>query len=304
MTITTVGYREVHPLSADGRVWTGVVLLAGVSWLAVWFATVTAFFIEVDLLHLFRHRRMEREVRTLTGHTIVCGAGRTGTQVVAELLRNKSPYVAVERDEQRVAELRAAAPHLRVVQGDATRDDVLTRVNIASARGLVATLPDDAQNLFVTVAARALNSQLTIVARVDDDENVGKLERAGADHVVSPQRIGGVRMASMLLRPGLVTLLDVMTRGGGMRLTIEECAVSPGSGVVGRTLAELELPQRTGALVVAIRKAEREHGSAFLFNPQGGTRVDAGDVLMAMGDAGQIGRLRDAMGAPPPVASP
>ncbi|MBA2563818.1 MAG: potassium channel family protein, partial [Gemmatimonadetes bacterium] len=215
LTITTVGYRELHPLSETGRLLTGAVIVTGVSWLAVWFATVTSFFIEIDVFHLFRHRRMKREISELHDHYIVCGAWRTGTQVVAEFLRNGAPYVAIERDGERVSALHDAAPHLRLLQGDTTRDDVLTRAKISDARGLVTTLSDDAQNLFVTITARALNPALTIVARVSDDDNVAKLVRAGADHVISPQRIGGARMASVLLRPGVMSLLDVVTRGGG-----------------------------------------------------------------------------------------
>jgi voltage-gated potassium channel len=297
MTITTVGYREVHPLSPAGRWLTGAVLFAGVSWLAVWFATVTSFFIELDVFHLFRYRRMEREIAALGDHYIVCGVGRTGTQVVAELLRSGAPYVAVDVEPERLEELHREAPHLRLMQGDTTRDEVLVRAGIARAKGLVAALSHDTDNLFVTITARALNPQLAIVARANDDDSAAKLYRAGADHVVSPQRIGGVRMASMLLRPGVMSLVDVMTRGGAPRLSIEDLPVEPESGLAGHTLSELEIPQRTGGLVVAIRKEQPQVGQRFLFNPNAGTRVEAGDTLIVMGEQDQVQRLR-AMAAP------
>jgi voltage-gated potassium channel len=291
ITISTVGYREVYPLSAAGRWVTYAVLLGGISWLAVWFATVTAFFIESDVFHVFRHRRLEREVRALENHVIVCGAGRTGTQVVAELLRSGAPYVAIDVDEERLAELRGAAPHLRLMQGDATRDEVLVRAGIQKAAGLVAALPDDAENLFVTITARALKPDLTIVSRVNDDDNVAKLYRAGADHIVSPQRIGGARMASLLLRPGVTSLVDVITRGG-VSLSIEEIPVTDGSELTGRSLGELEIPQRTGSLVVALKRNEGHAAQAFQFNPTSSTRVESGDMLVVMGEPDQIDRLR------------
>lgn len=291
MTITTVGYREVHPLSPAGRWLTGAVLLAGVSWLAVWFATVTSLFIEIDVFHLFRHRRMEREIRALEGHYVVCGAGRTGTQVAAELLRGGASYVLVERDPERVELLRREAPHLCVLEGDTTRDEVLMRAGIHRARGLVAALPEDSGNLLVTLTARALNLQLKIVARANDDENAAKLRRAGADHVVSPQRIGGARMASLLLRPEVISLLDLITRGGGVTLSIEELAVRDRSGLAGRTLGELEIPQKTGALVVAVRRGVAASGE-LLLNPTAGTRLEPHDTLIAMGAQEQIEALR------------
>ncbi len=292
MTITTVGYRELHPLSEAGRWLTGAVIVAGVSWLAVWFATITAFFIEVDVFHLFRGRRMEREIAALHDHFLVCGVGRTGTQVVAELLRSGAPYVAIDVDEGRIAALRKEAPHLRLMQGDTTRDDVLVRARIAEARGLVAALSHDSDNLFVTITARALNPRLKIVARANEDDNAAKMYRAGADHVVSPQRIGGVRMASMLLRPGVMSLLDVMTRGGGPPLTLEELLVAPDSELAGRTLGDAQIPQRTGALVVAIRSRETDAATPFRFNPQAADRLAADDRLIAMGEERQIDALR------------
>jgi voltage-gated potassium channel len=292
MTISTVGYHEVHPLSEAGRWLTGGILLAGVTWLAVWFAIATSFFIEVDVFHLFRGRRMEREIASLEDHYIVCGVGRTGTQVVAEFLRSGAPYVAVDADAHRVAELRREAPHLRLMEGDTTRDEVLVRARIARARGLVAALSHDTDNLFVTITARALNPRLKIVARANDDDNAAKLYRAGADHVVSPQRIGGVRMASVLLRPGVVSLLDLMTRGAGLTLSIEELEVAPGSQLAETSLGGARIPQRTGALVVAIRRREPSRRPPLLFNPQADERLEAGDVVIAMGEEGQIDALR------------
>jgi voltage-gated potassium channel len=307
ITISTAGYREVHPLSDAGRWVTYGVLLGGVSWLALWFATATAFFIESDVFHLFRERRMAREIADLSDHYVVCGAGRTGTQVVAEFLRNGAPYVAVEADADRVAQLRAEAPHLRVLHGDATRDEVLVAARVASARGLVAALADDADNLFVTIAAKALNPRLRVVARVNDDDNVAKLGRAGADHVVSPQRIGGARMASMLLRPGVISLLDIVTRGGGVTLEIEEVAVPRGSRAAGRSLAELEVARRTRALVIAIRRAAPAPAPSFVFNPGANARLAEGDVLVVIGESDQVralGALLADGGAPPAHADP
>jgi voltage-gated potassium channel len=298
MTITTVGYREVRPLSEAGRWLTGAIMVSGISWLAVWFATVTAFFIEIDVFHIFRGRRMERDIAALRDHFIVCGVGRTGTQVVAELLRSGASYVAIDVDEARIDALRTEAPHLHLMQGDTTRDDVLTRARIGKARGLVAALSQDSDNLFVTITARALNPELKIVARANEDDNAAKMYRAGADYVVSPQRIGGVRMASMLLRPGVMSLLDVMTRGGGPALTLEEMTVESDSELAGRTLGDSGIPQRTGALLVAIRRHKSDATKPFLFNPQPADTLGAGDTLIALGEDRQIAALRLLAGRP------
>ncbi len=153
-------------------------------------------------------------------------------------------------------------------------------------------LSHDTDNLFVTITARALNPDLTIVARANDDDSAAKLYRAGANHVVSPQRIGGVRMASLLLRPGVMSLLDIMTRGGGVTLSIEEITVVPGSDLAGRTLGEAGIARRTGALVVAIRRPEGGAAQPLLFNPQAADRVEAGETLIAMGEEKQIDALR------------
>jgi voltage-gated potassium channel len=292
MTITTVGYRELHPLSEAGRWLTAAVIVAGVTWLAVWFATVTSFFIEIDVFHLFRGRRMEREIAALKDHVLVCGVGRTGTQVVAELLRNGVSYVAIDVDEDRIEALRKEAPHLRLLQGDTTRDEVLVRAGIARARGLVAALSHDTDNLFVTITARALSPGLKIVARANEDDNVAKMYRAGADHVVSPQRIGGARMASMLLRPGVMSLLDILARGAGSPLTLQEVVVAPDSELAGRTLADVRIPQRTGALVVAIRSRGPEASAPFRFNPRPADSLAEGDRLIAMGEERQIDALQ------------
>jgi voltage-gated potassium channel len=292
MTITTVGYRELHPLSQAGRWVTAGVIVAGVSWLAVWFATVTSFFIEIDVFHLFRGRRMEREIAGLKDHVLVCGVGRTGTQVVAELLRSGVPYVAIDNDEGRIQSLTKEAPHLRILQGDTTRDEVLVRARIMEARGLVAALSQDTDNLFVTLTARALNPGLKIVARANDDDNVAKMYRAGADHVVSPQRIGGVRMASMLLRPGVMSMLDVLTRGAGGPIALEELVLAPGSELVGRTLEDACIRQRTGALVVAIRSSGTQPLAPFRINPPPAERLAEGDRLVALGEERQIDALQ------------
>jgi voltage-gated potassium channel len=292
MTITTVGYRELHPLSEAGRWVTAAVIVAGVSWLAVWFATVTSFFIEIDVFHLFRGRRMEREIAALRDHVLVCGVGRTGTQVVAELLRSSVPYVAIDRDETHLLALRKEAPHLLIMQGDTTRDDVLVQAGITRARGLVAALSQDTDNLFVTITARALNPGLNIVARANDDDNVAKMYRAGADHVVSPQRIGGARMASMLLRPGVISLLDVLTRGAGGPIALEELVLEPGSELVGRTLEDARIRQRTGALVVAIRSRETQPAAPFRINPPPAELLAEGDKLVALGEDRQIQALQ------------
>lgn len=295
ITLTAVGYDEVHPLSVPGRAFTSLILFGGITGLGLWFAFLTSFIVELDLTNVFRRRRTLKEIKKMKNHVIVCGAGRTGRQVAEELLMAGEAFVVVERDPEKVKELQSLLPDLVIVEGDATVDHFLEEAGIREARGLVACLSADTDNLFVCLTARDLRADIQIVARAYGEETVPKLYRAGADHVVSPNASGAIRMASFMLRPVVVSFLDIATRSPDLTLRMEQAIVSASSPYAGRTLLDAQIPQNTGLIVIGIRKTGAEGASgepSYVFNPQAGTRLDPGDVLIVLGKPEQIDQLR------------
>lgn len=296
ITLTAVGYEEVHELNDVGRAFAGALLAGGITLMGIWFALLTSALVEMDLAHVFLTRRTMKKIDTLKGHFIVCGAGRTGRQVARELHNEGKPYVVIEKDPGRVGLLREEFTGALILEADATLDESLVEARIGTAEGLVACLSADTDNLFVCLSARDLQPGLTIVARAYNEQTLQKLYAAGANHVVSPNLTGGKRMAAMLLRPQVVSFLDVATRGEGLDLTLEEVGVPAGSSLEGLTLAEAKIPQKTGLIVIAARHADevRREGP-WVYNPGPEHQIRAGDTLIVMGDEGQITSLRRAV---------
>ncbi|HSG06929.1 MAG TPA: potassium channel protein [Longimicrobiales bacterium] len=294
ITVTAVGYEEVWPLSHVGRAFTMVLLVAGITWMGLWFANLTSFFVELDLHGVLRRRRTMKEIARMKDHIIVCGCGRTGRQVAQELETMTDQYVLVERDPKRIAVAREFLPHAQIIEGDATHDHVLLEAGLLEAKGLITCLSQDTDNLFVCLSARDLAAKVKIVARAYEEETMDKLYRAGADHVVSPNVSSAIRMASVLLRPSAVSFLDIATRSSDLALRMEQLLVGDRSDLAGKTLMEAKIPQRTGLIVIAIRKQGQLRD--FLFNPVAETRLDAGDEVIVLGKDDQISRLRELAG--------
>ena len=295
ITLTAVGYDEIHPLSPPGRAFTSFILFGGITGLGLWFAFLTSFIVELDLAKAFRRRRIQKEVKKMKNHVIVCGAGRTGSQVIEELLTAGETFVVIERDREINQRLEELLPDLKVIEGDATVDHFLEEAGIDQARGLIACLSKDTDNLFVCLSARDQRKDLEIVARAYEEETVSKLYRAGADHVVSPNASGAIRMASYMLRPVVVSFLDVATRSPDLTLRMEQERVSESSPLVGKALADIKLPQYTGLIVIGIRKKnppEAEEDFTYVFNPQADTQLDPGDIMIVLGKPEQIDKLR------------
>ena len=297
ITLTTVGYGEGRGLDTGGRLVAMVVMLGGLLVVALLSASVTSLLVRRELLPMFRNQKTRGRIDALRGHTILCGAGETGRAVREEFARSGRTLVVVARDEAALERLREAEPDLLVVHGDATRDEILQEANIAGASGLITALTGDAANLFVVISARALNPDLRIVARALDPHAQSKFYKAGATHVLSPKALEGRRMAAMVLRPTVVNLLEVMRAGEGPPLNLEEVAIPAGSAFDGRSLLELEIPQRTGLIVIAIEPAGAGH-AGLLFNPQSAAVVRAGDKLVVLGDQERIDRLDALLGQP------
>ena len=288
ITISTVGYGEVHPLSVPGKIFTMAVIVVAFALFAYGASTVASMIFEGELRKIFTTKRMEKMVAKLKNHTIVCGLGRTGQAAVKELSREKIPFVVIEKNEERIEEAKEKYPNLIYIHGDATQDETLIKAGVKSAANMIVATADDADNLFITLSAKNLNPRLRIVTRANREENVIKLKRAGATEVILPNVIGGLRMASLAIRPSVVSFLDIVTHHGEIDLRLEEVEVPKDSPFHGKLLKELDIPKKTGVIVIGIR---REDGS-FILNPTSTTMVLEGDKLIIIGTKEQAEKLK------------
>jgi voltage-gated potassium channel len=289
-TVTSVGFMEVHPLSAAGRGFTTIVILLGVTGLGIWWALITALIVELDLGGALRRRRKVKRMENLKGHYIICGAGRVGRVVLREMLEAGRTLLIIEKNAVRAQRLEDDYPDLLVLCADASKERVLGEARVQTASGLAACLADDADNLLVCLTARDLCPGLPTVARAYDEESMAKLRRAGADHVISPTITGGIRMASSFLRPRVLSFLDSAILGPNMDLRLEEATIPEGSSLAAGTLADAKIPQRTGLVVIALQRNGETHDQ--LYNPGPDTPLSAGDVLIVLGDEQQVDLLR------------
>jgi voltage-gated potassium channel len=278
ITVFTVGFREVKELGPGGRALTISIIIFGVSSLFFLISTLIEYtFLEV-LGETLGRRRMDLRIRRLSGHIVVCGFGRVGEVVSETLDQAGADFVIVEQDPQRHAE--ALEKGYLAVLGDATLSATLEEAGVKRARGLVCALDSDANNLLASLTARFLNRDLVIVARCVSPESVEKMRYAGANKVISPYTLSGKRMANFLLKPGVCDYLDLVTQGGEIEYRMEELLVEEGSALAGRSIGEMDVKARTGALIVAVRKAR---DGSFNTNPDRDTMLEAGDLVIALG---------------------
>ena len=289
-TITTIGYGEVKRLDGPGRIFTMAIATAGIGAFFYTFSVVLDHLVARGVADPRGRRRMERHIAELGGHVIVAGLGRVGRQAVTELAAAGTPLVALDQDPA-AARFAEDQGHLLLL-GDATEDAVLDRAGVRRARGLIATTADDATNMYIVLSARVLNPSLRIVARAADEASVSKLLRAGADRAISPYAIGGHRLAHLILSPAVVDFFETALNPGQEALAIEDVALPPTSGAVGRTLEALEVRQATGASVLAVLRE-----GAPIPNPPADLRLAAGDRLLALGTGDQLARLEKLIGS-------
>ena len=288
ITLSTVGFREVHQLSSAGCIFTILLIISGLGVFIFSLTVISTFILEGHFSGLVRRRRMERKIQGMNNHFIICGKGETGTRIIKEFQRTQVPFVVIEKDREEIEKLEVS-PKLMFVEGDATEDEVLFKAGIKRAQGIVTALPLDTDNLFVVISARHINPRLRIVARATDETAFYKMKTAGANNVISPNTIGGLRMASIMLRPTVVDFLDVMSRGGGdVSLRLEEALIPAGSHLDKKTLIEAKIPQKTGLMIIAIKKKGE---SAFLYNPTFTAVLSVGDILIVLGSLDQVDSL-------------
>ncbi|MBC7254470.1 MAG: potassium channel protein [Actinobacteria bacterium] len=294
ITISTVGFREVRPLSTAGMYFTILVIFTGVFSLFFIISSFISYTFGEALREIFGRRRMDLRIKKLRDHHVVCGFGRVGEVVCETLSEAGADFVVIDKDPDRLA--LAQDKGYLCLEGDATSTEVLLNAGVDRARGVVCALQNDADNLFTTLSARSLNREVTIVTRCVSPDSVDKLIYAGADRVISPYALSGRRMATFLLRPSVFDYLDLVAHGVSLDYRLEELVVEEGSELAGRTIGEMDIRVRTGALIVAVRKAA---GGEFNTSPDKDTRLDAGDLLIALGtprDLSNLERMSSARG--------
>lgn len=286
ITIASVGYGEIpRELTTAGRTFSMVLIVVGVGSLAYGLSTITALVVEGNIMHVWEKRRMESRLEKLQDHIVVCGGGQTGRHIAEEMLKTRTPFVIIERDEAEAGAIRKLGDGILYIIDDATNADVLRRARVPAARGLIACMPADKDNVFTLLSARELNPTMRTVSRLVADESRPTLVRAGADAIVSIPTIGALRLASVMLRPVVVSVLDAMLREPG-DVRVEELPVGP--GVEGQPLSTLKLQERLGLIVFAVRQADGHH----TFNPPPSYPVSAGDVLIVCASPEQVGAAR------------
>ena len=291
-TMTTVGYAEILPLSRAGRIFNSFLIFFGVTTIFIAIGVMTQTIVELELGETIGKRRNKCMIDKLRDHYIVCGFGRVGRGAAAELKRAGVPFVVVDIRPERAEQ--AIADGLLAVAADSTRDEVLRQVGIERARGLVAALASDADNLFVLLSAKGINPAIFVAARAAEESAEAKMRRAGADTVFAPYSITGHRLAQSMLRPHVVQFIDFTTKDIGMDVSLEQVRVSETSQAVSRTIHELQLGREIGVIVMAIRKAS----GTMLFNPPANTPVSAGDYLIVMGQQQNLRALENLVAGP------
>lgn len=279
ITLSTVGYGTLKPLTISGKIFTIAFIVVGVATFSYHLTQLFRVLVEKGIVEAFGERRMSRRIGELQDHFIVCGHGRIGSIVCAELRRKGTPLVVVETDPRVVAELETEG--VLVLKADAREEQVLRTAGVERAKGLIALLPADADNLYLILAARDLNPSLNIIARANDPSADKRLQRAGANHVISPHRESGKRIARMILNPHVTDFIEMATEKQDLQLQMEEFTVKPTSPLAGKTLTETGLLRKHRILVVAIKRTD----GTMAFNPEGSTAIHVGDSLIVLGPA-------------------
>jgi voltage-gated potassium channel len=289
ITIASVGYMEVNPLSPHGRIFTIFLIILGMGVLLFGISTFTAFLVEGELSDMIRRRKMEKKIAGLKGHYVVCGIGGIGRHVIHELHKTGRHFVAIDKCEDVCQEL--GEKGMLFIRGDATSTSVLKTANADHAKGIFCALKNDAENLLLILTAKGLNPKLKIVAKAEEDESEDKMRKAGADGVVLAEFIGGLRMASEMIRPEAVTFLDKMLKSGEKVFRVEDLDITSNTIFAGKTLRLSGLLDQQGITIVAVRKGDR-----YIFNPSENESLEIGDVLILIGETERINKIKKIAG--------
>lgn len=291
ITLTTVGYGEVLVnMGAGDRIFAMLLMWWGMGVTLYAVSTITAFLVEENLMQLLKERRMEKLIASLRGHYIVCGAGNTGMNVIRELHATRRPCVVIDGSQERLRKIHQEFESVPYLLGDAMEETILKKAGIEQAAGIIAGLNEDSHNLVITVQARYMSSSVKIVARCNENNLADKFFRAGANYVVNPAFIGGLRMASEMIRPHVVTFLDRMLRGQNRDIRLEEVTIAHDSPWLGKSLSDVEFHRRTGLWVIAMKHSDEED---FCYNPSPDECLKPDTVIIVIGSPVQICKLRE-----------
>ena len=287
ITIATVGFEEVHPLDNRGMWFTSFLVIFSIGIFAYAVTTFTRYIVEGVFRNSYKDSKVKRKIDKTSGHVVICGYGRNGKQAAIELLEHKENIVIIEKDPDIVQNLRET-PGMMYVEGDAADEEILHMANLQEAKAMITTLPEDADNLFVVLTAREINSNLTIISRASADNSDVKLKRAGADNVIMPDRIGGTRMAKLVAQPDVVEFVDFMLLQGEDSVVLEEISCENLAACFeGKSIQELDIRNTSGTTIIGLKRED----NLIVINPTGDTMLHATDKLFALGTRVQINQL-------------
>ena len=288
ITITTVGFGEVKPFTPEEKIFTVFLILTSITVFGYAVSIFSEYLVSGRLFEQFKHRKVEKQIKSLKGHTIVCGFGRNGKQAILKLNNYNKKLVVVEKDKEMISEL--DDENVLNIQGDATLDETLLRAGIKTAANLITALPSDADNLFVVLTANQLNNKCKIISRASNESSYGKLKIAGASNVIMPDKLGGDHMASLVVTPDVIEFVDRLTIEGEATANLEEIAVDDlPKKYINKTILDLDLRRETGCTVIGIRNPDRD----YIINPEAETKLIKGSSLIVLGRPEQIVKLRE-----------
>ena len=284
ITISTTGFRELRPLTLPGRILTIFLIITGVLAIAYTGGRAVQLILET---HFFRRRKMNKRIDELNGHYIICGFGRMGKVICEDLAHNKIPFVVIENNPKKIEELIQLG--YLFIEGDATHDNMLLKAGVKRAKGLVAVISTDAQNVFTVLSAKGINPEIFVVARAIEEETESKLRRAGADRVVKPIELGGSRMVHLLLKPGVIDFIDGVARSREVEISLEEVSIPHNSKLVNKKLKDSPLRKDWNIIIVAIIK----HDGRLIYNPNADMIIEENDKLIAIGPTDSLAKLTE-----------
>lgn len=289
ITVATVGYGEVQPLSETGRLFTAFLIITSFGTFAYAVSYITKFVVDGELNQFFKNQRLNTAVENLSEHIIICGYGRNGRQAAQVLKKHNKRFVVIEKEADLTSQITHKYSDL-VLTGDASNDEILLKAGVMKAKALITTLPSDSANLFIVLTARHLNPKLTIVSRASDDGSDTKLKIAGANNVIMPDKVGGAHMASLLIKPDIMEFLDYITVQGDDTVNLEEISLNVVSDDLKNcTLKDLQLRNKSGANIIGYKTAE----GLYIVNPGADTRILPHSKLFVLGDPDQIRKLKE-----------
>lgn len=288
ITMTTVGFGEIHPLTYNEKLFTIFLILISIMVYGYTVTALTEYLASGKILEQLKQKKVQQKIQNLKNHTVVCGYGRNGKQAVAKLIQFNQPCVVIEKRVDEVAELEK--DNILFIEGDATNDDDLAKLGLERAKSLITALPSDADNLFVVLSARQFNKDFTIISRASNESSYGKLKFAGATNVIMPDKLGGAHMASLVVTPDLIEFVDRLTITGNVEANLEEISVNElPSEFIFKTILDLDLRKKTGCNVIGFKTQQNE----YIINPDATTKLEKDTHLIVLGNKDQILKLRE-----------